>query len=37
MTGIVYSYEHDGKMYVGKTYKEKKRKYQHKHDALVKK
>ena len=37
MIGIVYSYEHNGKYYVGKTYKEKKRKYQHKHDALVKK
>lgn len=37
MIGIIYSYEHDGKKYIGKTYKEKKRKYQHKHDALVKK
>jgi len=38
VVGIIYSYEHNGKYYVGKTYgKERKRKNMHKYDAFVKK
>lgn len=34
MIGIVYSYEINNKLYIGKTYKEKKRIRQHYYDAM---
>ena len=38
MIGIIYSYEHNNKKYIGKTYRsERKRKNQHKYDAYVNK